>query len=61
MELARLIRIMDADGYDWLADERRFVPRDDGPARGGLPLSVQGALEGLDPSRYLDRGDELGR
>jgi hypothetical protein len=37
------------------------VPRDDGPAAGKLPLTVQGAIEGLDPGRYLDRGDELGR
>jgi len=59
--LDELIRVMDADGYDWLPGEQRFVPRDDGPARGKLPLTVQAALEGLDPARHLDRGDELGR
>ena len=60
MDLDQLIAIKDADGYDWLPSEQRFVPREDGPARGGLPVTVQGALEGLDPARYLDRSDELG-
>jgi hypothetical protein len=61
MSLDELIKLMDADGYDWLSGERRFVPRDGGPADGKLPLSVQAALEGLDPDRYLDRSDGLGR
>jgi hypothetical protein len=60
-DLDQLIEIMNADGYDWRPSEQQFVPRDDGPARGKLPLTVQGAIEGLDPGRYLDRMDELGR
>ena len=55
----QLVAYYDREGYDYLPDEGRFVPREDGPAAGRLPLSVQAALEGWDPDRFLDRSDEL--
>lgn len=57
--LEAVVSCYEREGFDYLADERRFMPRKDGPARGRLPLSLHSALVAWDPARFLDRSDEL--
>ncbi|MBA3689514.1 MAG: hypothetical protein H0W81_11930 [Chloroflexi bacterium] len=49
---------MDLAGFDWRPDDRKFVPRKDGPAKGRLVLGVREALGFSDPD-YTERTPNL--
>ncbi len=53
-----LVEVMDVEGWDWVPDRQKFVPRRGGGVEGHLPLDVKQALAHLDP-KWIDRSGDV--